>query len=232
MWPFIKNKKSMSGSLQFHSTAEPDPPRRPLSLEKLVEGIGGCEDLADNDVALKFWLPEPGMQALKELADICDQNMSRMLREFLLTHCYGVYAIEWLRELHPRLFRDASRIRFSVKSEELPPGKVRIHTYWVPELGKNIAPMKIWIPARLKEDLGILAEHAELTVSNYVREIVISRFLGHGTLPMRPKMLDVKADAVAEDWNEDRGVPWREVSKAEYQRASVGKSESQVVDDL
>jgi len=90
--------------------------------------------------------------------------------------------------------------------------------------------MKIWIPARLKNDLIILAKHVDLTVSNYVREIVISRLLGHGTLPMRPKMLSFTPDPVAEDWNEDRDVPWREVSEEEHYKHEVFKVETEVVD--
>lgn len=152
-----------------------------------------------------------------------------MLRDFLLIHCYGVYALEWLREHQPDIFRDSIALESRV-IEELPPYKVRVHTYFVPELGKNIAPMKIWIPSRLKDDLGILAEHMDLTTSNYVREIVISRFLGHGTLPMRPKMLDVTSTFTAEDWNEDKDVPWKEVPVEEYRRAEVSKEESKIID--
>ena len=225
MWPFIKNEKRKRDP----KSEELKPRRRPLSLEQLVEGMGDCTDLADNDIALKFWLPEPAKQAIKELADIQSKNMSRMLRDFLLTHCYGVYALEWLREYHPGIFSDHIGLE-SLVTEELPPNKVRVHTYFVPELGKNIAAMKIWIPSRLKDELGILAEHMDLTTSNYVREIVISRFLGHGTLPLRPKMLDVTLTSSAEDWNENKDVPWKKVSVAEYRRAEVRKEESIIVD--
>ncbi len=229
MWPFIKQKRQDAKypNVNFVGT-KPEPPRRVLTLEQLVDGIGDCSDLADNDVALKFWLPEPAMQGLKQLSDIYDRTCSGYIRDFLLIHCYGIYTFEWLREQDSRHIGEIPL--FSRKAEKLPPGKIRVTTYFVPELGKSTASMKIWIPARLKNDLIILAKHVDLTVSNYVREIVISRLLGHGTLPMRPKMLSFTPDPVAEDWNEDRDVPWREVSEEEHYKHEVFKVETEVVD--
>ena len=48
--------------------------------------------------------------------------------------------------------------------------------------------MNICMTERARDDLQILADHVELTLCNYLREIIISRLLGHGTLPMRPAM--------------------------------------------
>lgn len=51
--------------------------------------------------------------------------------------------------------------------------------------------IKLWLPKRLRDDLQVLADHTGIRLSQYVREIVISRLLGHGTLPKRPEMLTV-----------------------------------------
>ncbi len=233
MWPFFKQKKQNSTYPGVASLRhEPIPePRRALTLEQLVDGIGDCSDLGENDIALKFWLPSPAMQGMKEVSDIYDRTVSRLIRDFLLAHCYGMYAFEWMRE--NKVFRSTEHIMFSRTSEELPKGKVRVSTYFVPELGKNIAPMKLWIPSRLKNDLTILADHVDLTVSNYVREIAISRLLGHGTLPMRPKMLKFAPTPIAEDWNEDKDVPWLEVSEEEFSKYQYEACEvkSEIVDN-
>ncbi|MBT3725221.1 MAG: hypothetical protein HOM14_10225 [Gammaproteobacteria bacterium] len=226
MWPFFKTKKKSNkdysrfgliSDTDFTDT-EPldDPPRRPLLLQQLVEDMGDMADLCENDVALKFWLPEPVDEATKELKDLFDITLSRMLRQFLITHCYGIYAYEWLKDKYPDKFIEGfGSARFSRRPSK-EPVKIRVTTYWVPELGKNIRAIKLWIPSRLKEDLTILAQHAGLSTSNYVREIVISRTLGHGTLPMRPEMMQYKSTSQAEDWNEDREVPWREISEELY----------------
>ena len=215
MWPFFK-RKNLNSDLDLKFTSEVTEPRRALTLEQLMEGMDDCSDLSQNDVALKFWLPVPAMQGMKEVSDIYDRTVSRLIRDFLLAHCYGMYAFEWMRE--QGVFHQYVPALFSRRAEELPAGKIRVTTYFVPELGKNIAPMKLWIPSRLKNDLTILANHVDLTVSNYVREIVISRLLGHGTLPMRPKMMKFIPEPVAEDWNEEREVPWREVSEEELSK--------------
>lgn len=96
------------------------------------------------------------------------------------------------------------------------------YCHWVPELGKNIAPIKVWIPARMKADLQLLADHAEIPLSQFVREIVISRLLGHGTLPARPLLTRAEPTA-ADAWCEDQDVPWREVSAEEYRRRREGE---------
>ncbi|PCJ87458.1 MAG: hypothetical protein COA54_06145 [Thiotrichaceae bacterium] len=231
MWPFIKQKKHfINDSLLEFSEDEPEP-RRALTLEQLVDGIEDCSDLSKNDVALKFWLPEPAKQGLKELSDIYDKTISRYLRDFLLIHCYGVYAFEWMRE--NEIFRIGEMpmfMRSFDKSSESPSSKVRVSTYFVPELGKNITPMKLWIPTRLKNDLTLLAKHVDLTTSNYVREIVISRLLGHGTLPMRPKMLEFTPTSITENWNDNQDVPWREIQEDELQHYEVYEVNTEIID--
>lgn len=232
MWPFFKNKRRTIDIPPFLSDGEQEPRRRPLTLDQLMDHMGDISDLGKDDAALKFWLPEPADQAIRELAKLYGMTMSRMLRNFLVVHCYGLYVFEWIRANYPDAFRcDDDVPRFSRSREEEPLGKIRITTYWVPELGKNIKPVKLWIPARLKEDLGLLAEHAGLTPSNYVREIIIARFMGHGTLPMRPEMLQAEPTTAAEEWNEDRDIPWRAASLAEYQQTDVGKLETEWVDE-
>ncbi|PLY14905.1 MAG: hypothetical protein C0631_09140 [Sedimenticola sp.] len=232
MWPFFKNKQRTINLDPLSIPQKQEPRRRPLTLDQLMDHMGDISDLFEDDVALKFWLPDPADQAIRELAKHYGMTMSRMLRNFLVVHCYGLYVFEWIRANHPDDFLSGdSDIRFSLRVEEPSPGKVRVTTYWVPELGKNIKPVKLWIPTRLKEDLGLLAEHAGLTPSNYVREITIARFMGHGTLPMRPEMLEADPTAAAEDWNEDRDVPWREASLSEYKESEAGKLEREWVDE-
>ena len=96
-------------------------------------------------------------------------------------------------------------------------------TYWVPELGKNVTSLKIWMSNQMYADLEALARHSSITVSQYVREIVISRLLGHGTLPKRPEMLEAVPLPWAERWEAGQDVQMRQVTFEEYQRHDDGR---------
>lgn len=217
MWPFLRRaKKSDDPASTFLSPEDHHRPR-PMKFARLAEDMGDFRDLKRHDTALKFWLPEPAAEALKEIAGRNGESMSEMLRQFLAMYCYGVYAYQVMNDKIPGLFKTQDDgIRFSEAPFEPPPGKKRVDTYWVPELGKNIAPIKAWIPERMRDDLQVLADHVDIPLSQYVREIVISRLLGHGTLPKRPEMLTAEPLPSVEDWCEGRDIPLRQVDEAEY----------------
>lgn len=218
MWPFLKRKKADEGQ-----KAAPKPKFKFLST-----GLSTDMFLFGNRTALKFWLPELVAQALEELSDLQGQTMSAMLREFLLTHAYGAYATATLKNTNPNCLKD-SEIFFSIGGSGYE--KKRSPTYWVPELGKNIAPIKVWIPSQLKDDLQILAGHVEIKLSQYVREIVISRLLGHGTLPMRPEMLTHVPTSDADRWCEDKTVKMKQVTRQEAKLYANTEPEVRWIED-
>jgi hypothetical protein len=224
MWPVFKKKQAESA----HAPTSV-PERRPLEFEQLLAGMGDLSELANNDRATKFWLPEPAALALDDFSKVQGLSASEMLRHFFAAHCYGVYIVELLRRKNPDVFRDANLL-FSLDSSCPPPGKKRELTYWVPELGKNIAPFKIWIAERLRNDLQALADHVGIPLSQYLREIVISRLLGHGMVPMRPAMLAAAPLPAADDWCNDKEVPWEQVDQEAYLSAREGKTEELWVD--
>lgn len=220
MWPFFQTRRKQQEAQASQKPRresqgnESKVGRRPMSMPQLIEQIGNVEDLRNNDAALKFWLPEVAYRAVEDISELNDETMSSMLRRFLLAHCYGLYPFYLIEQAHPGVFRKESRFdawrdggvyfcRQPIDDEgELrrPKPRHRVTTYWVPELGKNIQPIKLWIPARLKKDLGLLAEHVGLRTSEYVREVMISRLLGYGTLPMRPEAFKVAATPESKIW--------------------------------
>ncbi len=185
--------------------------------------MGDFSDLARHDCALKFWLPEPVMQALRDWCGIHGDSVSQTLRQFFAHHCYGVYAFALMSQQHPGLFKDSPPIRFSRGFVPAPPGKKRVYTYWVPELGKNVMPVKVWAASRMRHDLQTLADHLELNLSQYLREVVISRLLGHGTLPYRPEMLTASPLPAAQDWCDGQQVAMREVSEQDFRQHDEGE---------
>jgi hypothetical protein len=228
MWPFFRKARARK-TPDLHGEAPSR--RRPMKFEELVADLGDFSDLARHDTALKFWLPEPANEALKEICERAGESMSEMLRRFLAQHCYGVYATEVMNSAVSGIFKDPTPVMLSRSFRDPPEGKVRIDTYWVPELGKNVVPIKVWIPARIRTDLEALAAHAEIKPSQYVREIVISRLLGHGMLPKRPQMLEAAPLPSADDWCEGRDVPMRVATKEECWLHPEGRHTTEWVDE-
>ena len=221
MWPFFSKNK----------TSDITPPvRRVMKLQQLIEKMGDISDLQTNDIAFKFWLPMPVFESLQEVCEIEEVSQSLFFRNYLFNHCYGLYVVNQILADYPNLFRD-NQISYSIAQVPKPPGKKKSWTYWVPELGKNIVPIKVWIPKRLRNDLQTLADHSDVKVSQYVREIVISRLLGHGMVPLRPEMFKAIATPEADLWCTTEDFAWREVNEEEYQEAIERRAEYEWVDD-
>jgi hypothetical protein len=201
-----------------------------MKLQQLIQKMGDVSDLQNNDIAFKFWLPMPVFESLQEICEIDAVSQSVFFRNYLYNHCYGLYIIKQILADYPNLFKD-NQVFYSIAQESTPAGKKKSWTYWVPELGKNIVPIKIWIPKRLRDDLQILADHAEIKVSQYVREIVISRLLGHGMVPLRPEMFKAIATPEADVWCSTEDFAWREVTENEYQTSIERRAEYEWVDD-
>lgn len=175
--------------------------RRPLSLIDMTDAMGDCTEFKHHDIAFKYWLPEPVAEAIKQVAESFDMNVSSCQRYLLARHVYGLYPVMLVDKRARGTFisRRSDAILFSKSYTPPPKGKVRKTTYWVPELGKNIVPVKVWMAHRLKDDLQKMADHVGIPLSQYTREAMISDVLGHGTLPYRPSVfpLCVPNEAVA-----------------------------------
>lgn len=78
--------------------------------------------------------------------------------------------------------------------------------YKVPQLGKNTIAFKVWIGHQMRDDLEILAKHAGVGLSPFVRKAIIGDLLGRGSLPERPDIMGLPTDA-ATAWERDDAVP-------------------------
>ena len=87
--------------------------RRLLTFAQLIADMGDFSDLAQHNVALKFWLPEAAEQALDEMSERNDLSTSEFLRQFFAIHCYGLYAFTLMIECMPRLFKEQTGVLFS-----------------------------------------------------------------------------------------------------------------------
>lgn len=225
MWPTFKDQSSDDNKKE-------EEQRRPLSFDDLVKQIGNFNDFRSNNSALKFWLPSPAKEALDLIIDREGVSLTEFVRRFLVIHCYGLYAFYAMRDANKELFKDINQGPSVFYQEApVPSGKVRIKTYWVPELGKNIVPIKVWIPYRLHLNLKELADQAGITTSNYVREILISRLLGQGMLPTRPQMFTPEEAEAGASWCKGEEAAWRQISQEETSQHSAWEDRDMLVDE-
>ena len=78
MWPFFNKQKQSSDVTEGHA----GPRTRPMKFSQLLDGMGDFSDLAKHDTAMKFWLPEPALEALKEISTLNGDSVSEALRQF------------------------------------------------------------------------------------------------------------------------------------------------------
>jgi hypothetical protein len=184
-------------------------PTNTLSLSHLLPGIQDFSEFKQHDSALKFWLPVVIADCVSDMAKRNGVSANESLRQFFVQHCYGVVAYQLLLDYDGSLFKDFEGPVFSNKPSNQRPGKTRIDAYWLPDLGKSTSPIKVWLPLRVRTDLQALADHVGVSLSQYAREIVISRSVGHAKLPMRATMLDDVDMTVADHWANDHEVKLR-----------------------
>ena len=163
--------------------------------------------LDDHDVAIKIWLPERVAQTMKWLADYEGISQSGWVRSQLTSYVYGQVAVlvqQICAEKHICLFarnlvdRGADRL-----------------VYLVPQLGKNTVAFKVCINQQMRDDLQVLATHAGVTLSPFVREALIGVLLGRGSLPERPEIMG-QASTAALAWERDEPVKLAQIEEAEF----------------
>jgi hypothetical protein len=158
-------------------------------------------DLLANDAQMRIWLPEPLRLAMDQVARHLDTTLSKYLREYFVVYLYGNHVLIDMYKNQTGIFykppnKEAieegqyDRTMFSrARSVECIPG-----------LGKNIVPLKIFLNAQIKTDLQMLADQSGVALSHFVREILVSHFLGHTVWPERQQMLDVGNISIANQW--------------------------------
>jgi len=138
--------------------------------------------LNDYDVVLKFWLPEALDQILSEMCNYADTTRSDIIRQTLFLYLYGRYDLFGMHEKDDLRFALTAPIKFSRTASS------------TPELGKNTEDVRVGIARKMKNDLQLLAEKKGIKLSQFIREILISNFLGHVYLPERDDVEDIKVE--------------------------------------
>lgn len=178
--------------------------KRPIPVTKYE---GDFAEFESAKVAVKVWLPEPVDLILRELGEYFALSRTELIKQTLFIYVYGRYRFEQMRLQKEGFFSSVpmfSRSGDRTKNTGLKPSNKELEELkkqaeeigWDGDapatqasLGKNFFNYKVWLPARLRDDAARLADHAGIKLSHFIREVLISTYMGHLRLPEREEML-------------------------------------------
>jgi hypothetical protein len=135
----------------------------------VISMAGDYSDMEKNTATLKVWLPESTERHLEELATYLDTSVSDFIRQILFQHLYGRYDLIGLVERQKRN-PDEPDVPFEGAKFSLAPT-------FEPSNNK-VAGVKIFIPSRMRIDLEKLSRDKYLTISEYVRLVIMNHLYG------------------------------------------------------
>jgi hypothetical protein len=153
------------------------------------------------DVAIKFWLPELMDTILDESCSFFRTSRSDLIRQTLFAYLYGRYDLIGLlerKDCHYELTRPvlfSKRARPAQDSVEEPEPDI------MQDMGKNTEDLKVWIPRKMKIDIQVLADKASISLSEMIREIIISMLFGHTYLSVRKELMQMEIEVEDETEN-------------------------------
>lgn len=203
MWWFLKKENVQTPDV--YASASPRVRSEAQLLAQLPD-----PGPTSHEVAIKIWLPELVARLLKSVTDYEGVSQSSWVRERLYGYLYGQAALLARRIRAKR--EGIETPMFSRKPVDRSAGR---WVYKVPQLGKNTIAFKVWVSQQMRDDLEILAKHAGVGLSPFVREAIVGDLLGRGSLPERPEIMGAPT-AAALAWERDEPVPTETIEEAAF----------------
>jgi len=144
------------------------------------------------DVAIKFWLPELMDTIFSECCSFFDTSRSDLIRQTLFAYLYGRYDLLGLLERKDHHYELSRPVMFS--RGPAPERESVAEQDIMQDMGKNTEDLKVWIPVRMKEDIQELADKASVSLSEMIREIIISTLIGHTYMAARKELLQMRIE--------------------------------------
>lgn len=134
------------------------------------------------DTELRLWLPD---QAKIGLAEVCDRlgvSMTVYLTEFFATYLYGVHEIMRMRDGGFGLYqREPDAVGAHDRPEPASKETGDLEPDYddpVPEMGKNIFSLKIFLPSPIKAGLQHRANLARVPLGRFARAMICAHLFG------------------------------------------------------
>lgn len=102
---------------------------------------------------LRVWLPEPAKLALEQACEIHDTSMTAYLTEYFAEYLYGHHELLLMRATSTGLYEPKPEHRYCAMRAGGSTGLSDDDELAEPNLGKNIFPLKIFVPEKIKAGL-------------------------------------------------------------------------------
>lgn len=172
-----------------------------IELERSPSERQGLEELHLNRAQLRVWIPEPLRQSMDIVANDLETTISQYLREYFVVYLYGSHALTgMLRNKTGIFYTPPPSPPKSFEDDGIPVFSRVPSVEFIPGLGKNIVPLKLYLHEKMKADLQVIADTSGIALSQFVREILVSHFLGHTVWPERQQLFTAEQAALANQW--------------------------------
>ena len=138
------------------------------------------------DEQLRLWLPDPAKIALMEICERLNMSITAYLTELFATYLYGVHEVMRMRDnqtglydTHDFEFINADASGIGGADDDGPAFDEPL-----PEMGKNIFALKIFLPAKLKSGLQQRADKAQAPLGRFARAMICAHLFGRDIGPM------------------------------------------------
>lgn len=134
------------------------------------------------DAQLRIWLPDQARQALSEVSLCVGVSMTVYLTELFATYLYGIHEVLRMRHECRGMYYtggDATTSDFAF-DEGAQAGDEPIPELEdpVPEMGKNIFALKIFLPSKIKQGLEHRAAYAQVPLGRFARALICAHLFG------------------------------------------------------
>jgi hypothetical protein len=137
------------------------------------------------DEQLRIWLPDPAKIALVEICNRLGMSLTVYLTELFATYLYGIHEVMRMRD-HQKGLYDTDDLQFlsadQFENEEFEDDGPAFDEP-VPEMGKNIFALKIFLPAKIKNGLQQRAEKAQVPLGKFARAMICAHLFGRDVGP-------------------------------------------------
>jgi hypothetical protein len=137
------------------------------------------------DEQLRIWLPDPAKIALMEICNRLGISITACLTELFATYLYGVHEVMRMRDHQTGLydtddmpFPDADPFEEGRTEDDGPEFDEP-----VPEMGKNIFALKIFVPVKIKSGLQQRADKAKVPLGKFARAMICAHLFGRDVGP-------------------------------------------------
>jgi len=137
------------------------------------------------DEQLRIWLPDPAKIALMEICNRLGMSTTAYLTELFATYLYGVHEVMRMRDHQTGLY-DTDDMPFP-DSDPFEEGRTEDDgpefDEPMPEMGKNIFALKIFVPSKIKFGLQQRADKAQAPLGKFARAMVCAHLFGRDVGP-------------------------------------------------